>query len=68
MLKKDINMCFAIWLKTKVAIGISKLATKVRMQMIANIFGVRLLTSHNVFVELFFIVKMDMKKSYIKWP
>jgi hypothetical protein len=67
MLKKYINMCFAIWLKTKVAIRISKLAIKVGMQVIANIFGVGL-TSHNVFVEFFFLVKMNMKKSYIKWP
>ncbi len=36
--------------------------------MITNLFGIELLTSYDIFVELFFIVRMIMKMSYIKWP
>ncbi len=36
--------------------------------MIANLFGIELSTSQDIFLEFLFVVRMIMKKSYIKWP
>lgn len=65
--KQETRFRSAIPLETRVAIGLSRLATGSTLQVVADLYSIGLSTCHMIFVQ--FLTSLNsLKANYVRWP